>query len=45
MPAWTALALAAALSAVAVLLSGCVYVYVDRGGSYRAPLLLDRLIG
>jgi hypothetical protein len=35
---WTALALAAALSAVAFLLSGCVYVYVDRGGSYRPPL-------
>ena len=34
---WTALALAAALSAVAFLLSGCVYVYVDRGGYYRPP--------
>jgi hypothetical protein len=27
---WTALALAAALSAVAFLLSGCVFVYVER---------------
>jgi hypothetical protein len=32
---WTALALAAALSAVTFLLSGCVYVYVERGGYYR----------
>jgi hypothetical protein len=36
----TALALAAALSAVAVLLSGCVYVYVDRGGYYYRSLPL-----
>ena len=35
---WTALALAAALWAVAVLLSGCVYVYVDRGGYSYRPL-------
>jgi hypothetical protein len=35
----TALAQAAALSAVAFLLSGCVYVYVDHDGSYRPPPL------
>ena len=34
---WTALALAAALSAVAFLLSGCVYVYVERGDSLPPP--------
>jgi hypothetical protein len=34
---WTALALAAALSAVAFLLSGCVFVYVERDSYYRPP--------